>query len=67
MKPKGPKRGNFAPACNQNYKVMWKYKEFKTEESYSKWMQKNRHKYRIQEIFVNNVYKAIEYKKLIKL
>jgi hypothetical protein len=46
---------------------MWKTKLFKTEESFKNWIDKNRHKYQITVIFVNNYYKGIEYKPLIKV
>ena len=45
---------------------MWKIKIFKTEELKNKWIEKNKNKYRIDLIFVNNGY-GIEYKKLMKI
>lgn len=46
---------------------MWKYKEFKTAEAFATWMYKNSHKYQVQEIFVNNAYRGVVYKRLRKI
>jgi hypothetical protein len=35
---------------------MWITKIFKTKEAKDRWIQKNGHRYQIQEIFVNNAY-----------
>ena len=47
-------------------KNMWITKVFKTEKLRNNWIEKNKNKYRIDIIFVNNGY-GIEYKKLIKI
>lgn len=43
---------------------MWHTKLFKTEKTYTDWIIKNENKYYIVEIFVNNYYRGVEYKKL---
>lgn len=45
----------------------WKIKVFKTKEDYDKWMTRNYRKYQIQEIFVNNCYRGVEYRELLKI
>lgn len=45
---------------------MWQFKKFKTIEARNIWIEKNKSKYRIDIVFVNNGY-GVEYKKLIKL
>ena len=45
---------------------MWQTKIFKTEKSRNNWIEKNKNKYRIDLIFINNGY-GIEYKKLVKI
>jgi len=47
---------------------MWgvKIKEFKTKEQFKKFLEKNKNKYQMQEVFINNAY-GIEYKPLLKL
>jgi hypothetical protein len=45
---------------------MWKTKIFKTVELRNKWIEKNKNKYRIDIIFINNGY-GIEYKKLVEI
>lgn len=42
---------------------MWEIKEFKSESSKQKWIEKNQYKYQITEIFINNGF-ALEVKKL---
>lgn len=44
----------------------WKTKEFKTYIEMDNWINKNSHKYRIEQIFVNNKY-AVQYKDLIRI
>jgi hypothetical protein len=46
---------------------MWQTKLFKTAKTYQNWIDKNKSKYQIREIFVNNYYLGIEYKPLIKI
>jgi len=43
---------------------MWNFKYFKTQKQMEKWFEKNKHKYQINEIIVNNGY-GLEYKPLI--
>lgn len=45
---------------------MWMTKTFRTEQLRKKWIERNKNKYRIDIIFVNNGY-GIEYKKLVKI
>lgn len=45
---------------------MWEFKRFKTHEAMTKWIEKNKHRYRIDECFVNNGY-GVEYKPLITI
>jgi hypothetical protein len=45
---------------------MWKTKFFKTFENQKKWIEKNKHRYQIDIILVNNGY-AVEYKELRKI
>ena len=45
---------------------MWEIIEFKTASKQLAWYEKNKNKYQITEIFINNSY-AYEYKKLITL
>lgn len=42
---------------------MWQIKTFKTKNEMRNWIDKNRGKFQIVEIFVNNAY-GIEYRKL---
>lgn len=42
---------------------MWDIKTFKTEKSMLKFIEKNKHKYQIDIIYIENLY-GIEYKKL---
>lgn len=42
---------------------MWEVKTFKTEKEMFNFIEKNKHKYRIDTIYVDNLY-AVEYKKL---
>lgn len=46
---------------------MWgvKIKEFKTKEQFLKFWERNKNKYQMQEVFINNAY-GIEYKPLLK-
>ena len=46
---------------------MWTQKTWKLEQlkEYRAWIEANRHKYRIVELFVNNGW-AVEYKKLLE-
>lgn len=45
---------------------MWEFKRFKTKDSMRKWVNTNKKKYQIEEVFVNNGY-AVEYRKLRKI
>ena len=45
---------------------MWSTKTFKTKESFDKFWQKNKNKYQMQEVFINNAY-GIDYKPLKKI
>lgn len=45
---------------------MWNIKEFKTREEFNKFWTKNKNKYQMVEVFINNGY-AIEYKPLMKI
>lgn len=45
---------------------MWQVKTFKTQESMNKWIAKNKHKYQIDIIYVNNAY-AVEYRPLKRM
>lgn len=44
--------------------TFWQTKEFKTLEQMNKWVNKNKHKYVIEQVFVDNGY-CVEYKSLI--
>jgi RNase P protein component len=44
----------------------WKTKTFKTKGAFDRWVERNRSRYQIREIFVNNAYGA-EYKDLIRI
>ena len=46
---------------------MWKVKHFATFEAFNNWIERNKNKYRIERIFVNNKPYSIEYKPLIEL
>jgi hypothetical protein len=45
-------------------RIFWTLKEFKTREQMDKWVLTNKHKYQIEEIFVDNGF-CVEYKPLI--
>ena len=45
---------------------MWQIKKFKTYEKYSEWVIKNKTRYQITEIFINNAY-GVEYRPLITI
>ena len=45
---------------------MWITKVFKTLQQQNEWIEKNKHKYQIDILFVNNEY-VIEYKKLKRI
>lgn len=42
-----------------------KIKEFKTKEAFKSFLERNKNKYQMQEVFINNAY-GIEYKPLLK-
>jgi hypothetical protein len=42
---------------------MWITKMFKTKDAKDKWILRNKHRYQIQEVFVNNAY-ALDVRKL---
>ena len=44
----------------------WKIKQFKTAEQKDKFLQRNKNRFQMAEIFINNGF-AVEYKDLIKL
>lgn len=44
----------------------WSTKTFKSFAAMSEWMDKNKSKYQMRQIFINNGY-AVEYKDLIKI
>jgi hypothetical protein len=46
---------------------MWQIKEFKTKETYEKWVETNKMRFQMQEIFINNFYRGVEYKPLRRL
>lgn len=46
---------------------MWTVKKFKTVESFNLWILNQGYKFQWNEIFINNVIKAIECKKLTKI
>lgn len=46
---------------------MWEIKEFKNKEAYNKFIDKNKNKIQYENIFINNVAYAIEYRKLKKV
>ena len=46
--------------------MYWKKRYFKTLKDQNEWIEKNKNKYRIDLIFINNGY-GIEYKKLVKI
>jgi hypothetical protein len=46
---------------------MWKVKKFKTKELADKWLENNGHKVQWEQIFVNNVPFAINYRLLRKV
>jgi len=45
---------------------MWEIKIFKTEKSLKNWLEKNKNKYQIIQVFVNNSF-ALEVKRLRKI
>jgi hypothetical protein len=46
---------------------MWQTKLFKTKETFDKWIEQNKNKVQYTEIFVNNYYKGVEFKPLVKI
>jgi hypothetical protein len=46
---------------------MWQTKTFKTKATYEKWVETNKMRFQMQEIFINNFYRGIEYKPLRRL
>ena len=46
---------------------MWQIKKFKTFEEMKKFMEKNKNKYQMHQVFINNYLYSVEYKKLIKI
>lgn len=46
---------------------MWKIKKMKTFEEMSEFIEKNKHRYQMQRVFINNYLYSVEYKKLIKI
>ena len=42
---------------------MWNFKEFKSYEQQMEWIDKNKHKYQIDIIYITNSY-GVEYKEL---
>lgn len=46
--------------------MAWKIKEFKTREAFNKFKERNRKRYQMQEVFINNAF-GIDYKPLIKM
>lgn len=45
---------------------MWKIKEFKTRQQFESFWNRNKGKYQMVEVFINNAY-GIEYKPLLKI
>jgi hypothetical protein len=47
---------------------MWQLKTWKLnqQEQYERWIERNRHKYQIEIIFVNNGY-GVEYRRLVTM
>lgn len=45
---------------------MWKIKEFKTRQQFENFWNRNKSKYQMVEVFINNAY-GIEYKPLLKV
>lgn len=43
--------------------TFWQTKEFKTREQMNKWVNKHKHKYLIEEIFIDNGF-CVEYKSI---
>ncbi len=46
---------------------MWQTKTFKTKETFDAWVETNKMRFQIQEIFLNNFYRGVEYKPLRRL
>lgn len=46
---------------------MWKIKAFKTKEEFDSFINNNSRRYQIVEIFLNNYYRGVEYRKLKKI
>lgn len=46
---------------------MWKLKEFKSRETFEAWTETNKMRFQMQEIFINNFYRGVEYKPLRRL
>lgn len=44
----------------------WKTKTFKTREEFNKFVTKNKNKYQMEEVFINNGF-AVDYRPLLKI
>ncbi len=45
----------------------WRMRAFKTKEEYDSFINNNSRRYQIVEIFLNNYYRGVEYRKLRKI
>ena len=45
----------------------WRMKAFKTKEEYDSFINNNSRRYQMVEIFLDNCYRGVEYRKLIKI
>lgn len=45
---------------------MWKIKEFKTRQQFENFWERNKNRYQMEEVFINNAY-GIEYKPLLRM
>ena len=46
---------------------MWHLKKFRTKKTFDAWVETNKMRFQMQEIFINNFYRGVEYKPLIRL
>ena len=46
---------------------MWQLKKFRTKKTFDAWTETNKMRFQMQEIFINNFYRGVEYKPLRRL